>query len=243
MRGPSASECAGFALSTSIARKRFGWSVRISSGITLQGEPADDARAGDRSAADALPRSSPRGERHERGRDDRRARLAEVAGQQEEQPVQVATSVEWRFICTPRSSKLGDARGRGRCGAAPRAPAPRGRRSLGAVGGDRQRREVRQHLLEPVGVGGEPVARHRVLLHQHADHRGEQEGVGAGLHLEVDVGELGGLRAARIDDDQRARRVCAISFSVTRARGMLCESQGFLPRKSATSQCSKSARV
>ena len=37
MRGPSASEWAGFALSTSIARKRRGWSVRISSGITLHG--------------------------------------------------------------------------------------------------------------------------------------------------------------------------------------------------------------
>lgn len=35
----------------------------------------------------------------------------------------------------------------------------------------------------------------------------------------------------------------AISLSVTRARGIECECQGFLPRKSATSQCSKSARV
>ena len=30
--------------------------------------------------------------------------------------------------------------------------------------------------------------------------------------------------------------------SVVRARGMLCENHGFLPRNSATSQCSKSAR-
>ncbi len=35
----------------------------------------------------------------------------------------------------------------------------------------------------------------------------------------------------------------AISRSVVRARGMLCENHGFLPRNSATSQCSKSARV
>jgi hypothetical protein len=34
-----------------------------------------------------------------------------------------------------------------------------------------------------------------------------------------------------------------ISFSVTRARGIECENHGFLPRKNATSQCSKSARV
>ena len=33
----SATECAGFSLSMSIARKRLGWSVRISSGITLAG--------------------------------------------------------------------------------------------------------------------------------------------------------------------------------------------------------------
>ena len=37
MRGLSASECAGLALSTSMPRKRRGWSVRISSGITLAG--------------------------------------------------------------------------------------------------------------------------------------------------------------------------------------------------------------
>ncbi len=36
MRRESASECAGFADSTIIARNRFGWSVRISSAITLQ---------------------------------------------------------------------------------------------------------------------------------------------------------------------------------------------------------------
>ena len=35
----------------------------------------------------------------------------------------------------------------------------------------------------------------------------------------------------------------AMAFSVTRARGIECECQGFLPRNSATSQCSKSARV
>ncbi len=33
------------------------------------------------------------------------------------------------------------------------------------------------------------------------------------------------------------------SFNVTRARGMECECHGFFPMKSATSQCSKSARV
>ena len=37
--------------------------------------------------------------------------------------------------------------------------------------------------------------------------RGEQPGVGAGPHLQVDVGELGGLGAPRIDDDHRPGRV------------------------------------
>ena len=37
MRALSATEWAGLPLSTSIARNRLGWSVRISSGITLQG--------------------------------------------------------------------------------------------------------------------------------------------------------------------------------------------------------------
>ena len=35
----------------------------------------------------------------------------------------------------------------------------------------------------------------------------------------------------------------AISFSVTRACGMEWDCQGFLPRKRATSQCAKSARI
>ena len=37
IRSESASEWAGLELSTIIARKRSGWSLRISSGITLQG--------------------------------------------------------------------------------------------------------------------------------------------------------------------------------------------------------------
>src|SRR5262249_30634691 len=45
------------------------------------------------------------------------------------------------------------------------------------------------------------------LLHERADERREQPGVGAGLHLEMDVGDLGGLGAPRIDHDQAAARV------------------------------------
>ena len=45
MRGLSASECAGLPLSTSIARYRAGWSVRISSAMTLHGTSPEMIRA------------------------------------------------------------------------------------------------------------------------------------------------------------------------------------------------------
>ena len=54
---------------------------------------------------------------------------------------------------------------------------------------------------------GEPVARDEILLGEHADQRREQPRVGARLHLEMDVGDLGGLGAARVDHDQAARRI------------------------------------
>src|SRR6185437_10436877 len=40
-----------------------------------------------------------------------------------------------------------------------------------------------------------------------AEDGGEEEGIRPRAYGQVDVGDLGGLRAARVDDDQRARRV------------------------------------
>ena len=58
-------------------------------------------------------------------------------------------------------------------------------------------------LVEPVGVLGEPRAVDEVLLDEHREERTEAPGVGARAHLKVEVGELGRLAAARVDDDER----------------------------------------
>ncbi len=63
---------------------------------------------------------------------------------------------------------------------------------------------MRQHLFEAIRVLGQPVARQQVFLHEDAQHGREQPRVAARLHLQVDVGQVGGLRAARIDDDEAA---------------------------------------
>ena len=47
----------------------------------------------------------------------------------------------------------------------------------------------------------------QALLDQHGAHRREAPGVGARAHLEVEVGQLGGLGAPRVEDDHRTRRV------------------------------------
>jgi hypothetical protein len=90
----------------------------------------------------------------------------------------------------------------------------------------------------------EPSPVDEALLHdRRGDHRREQPGVAARAHLQVEVGELGGLGAARVDDDHRPRRVAAISLSVVRACGMPWLCHGFLPTNTATSACSKSPRT
>jgi hypothetical protein len=47
----------------------------------------------------------------------------------------------------------------------------------------------------------------QVLLDHHRHQRGEQPRVGAGPYLQVDVGQLGGLGAPRVDDDHASRGV------------------------------------
>ena len=73
----------GCALSTIIARKRFGWSVRISSGITLHGhQAADDALRRRPGVRAPLAASPPTGSADARCAGSSPPRLAEVAGQQ-----------------------------------------------------------------------------------------------------------------------------------------------------------------
>src|SRR5437867_4313104 len=115
MRCESASECTGLLLSTIIARKRLGWSVRISSGMTLNGM----------------------------------------------RPV--------RMRCPP----------------------------TGLV-------RPRPHWLRRAGALVDERVVDEILLHEHAEQRAQAAGVRAGAYLQVEVGQLRGLGAARIDDDQRA---------------------------------------
>ena len=55
--------------------------------------------------------------------------------------------------------------------------------------------------VEPGDVGGDEVAVVEALGEDHAHHAGEQRGILARLHLEVDVGAACQLGAARIDGD------------------------------------------
>ena len=62
-------------------------------------------------------------------------------------------------------------------------------------------------LLDPVRVLGQPSVVGEPLVDEHADDRGEQVGVATGLHRQPYVGEVGGLGAAGVDHDHRARVV------------------------------------
>ena len=59
----------------------------------------------------------------------------------------------------------------------------------------------------PARALGQERAIHAARLDQRREQRGQAEGVRAGPHLEEEVGQLRGLGAARVDHDQRARRV------------------------------------
>ena len=58
------------------------------------------------------------------------------------------------------------------------------------------------HLLCTVGVRGQEVVVHEVLLDEDREHRRQQPGIGARADLQVEVGEVGGLGPARVDHDQ-----------------------------------------
>ena len=58
-----------------------------------------------------------------------------------------------------------------------------------------------------VGVARQPRVVDEVLLDQHRAQRRQAPGVGARAHLEVEVGQVGGLGAPRVEHDHRAGRV------------------------------------
>ena len=72
------------------------------------------------------------------------------------------------------------------------------------VVGDRDRAESGRHVVVAARVLIHPAPLHEALLDDHGAQGGEAPGIGAGLHLEVEVGEVSGLGLARIDHDHRA---------------------------------------
>ena len=145
-------------------------------------------------------------ERHQRGGDVLGALLAEVAGEQPDQAVQVADQGGVPVHLHPEVFEAGDALAvrdhEGR--AANQGLLDPGAR---AVVGDGHRRQRGAHGFDAVGVRVEEGAVEEVFVHEDGGHRGEQPGVAAGLDLQVDVGELGGLGAPGVDDDHRAVRI------------------------------------
>ena len=112
IRCESASEWAGLPVSTISARNRSGWSVRISSGITLHGiSPAMIRDAGDRGDG-RLPAPRGRASADERRRRVLRAGLAEVAGEQPHQLLEVADERRVAVHLDAEVLEHGDALGR-----------------------------------------------------------------------------------------------------------------------------------
>ena len=72
---------------------------------------------------------------------------------------------------------------------------------------DRDRAERLAHGLEAIGPVSKELVIDQILLHEHGEQCGEHERVTAGTHLQVMIGHRGGLGPARIDHDQRARRI------------------------------------
>jgi hypothetical protein len=248
MRGLSGRECAGFALSTIIARKRPGWSVRISSGIDIAGIRPVMIRcpAHGRSTVVRPPPPPP-------------PRLAKgewmfippffpklPASRYTSFSRYELDSVLWGDCWIPRSSKIDtlDARG----------DAPRGLAHPRSRGTPPGRNTPPRRRPPKCGLDARLEARWRAdrdprqsVRSSSTEHRRPSRRaprVRARAHLQVHVGHLRRLGAPRVDHDQRPRGVfAAISFSTTRARGKPWDCQGFLPTNIATSACSKSGAV
>ena len=95
------------------------------------------------------------------------------------------------------------ARRRRRCAGRPPARRPRPRRRSRSSGPRRPRRGAPRTSSTPVACSPSQRVVGQALLHHHRADGGEAPRVGAGPHGEVVVGELGGLGAARVDDDER----------------------------------------
>src|SRR5262249_33156583 len=82
--------------------------------------------------------------------------------------------------------------------------------------------DLAQHIEERRSAGGvllQILMRDEILLHEDGEDRAEAESIGTRTHLEMIVGELGGLGAARGDDDKYSMRVVG-NLAQRRARGL-----------------------
>ena len=188
------------------AQAAAGRSVRISSAIELPGispvmiRSPRDRRLGV-AAEVAAELAMPRVDVH-------RPRAAEVAGQQEQQLLEVGVERRVRRLLDAEVLEDRDARGLRDAAARSRARGPRRRRSASAVLGDRHARELgEQRARRRVACAARKSSSSSSSSTSTASSAARQKASVPGPHLQMEVGQRGGLRAARIDHDQRARRI------------------------------------
>ena len=135
-----------------------------------------------------------------------RTRLAEVPGQQPEQLLEVADERRVTVHLHAEVLEDGDAR---RAGEPPCRGADEllGDAADGTPLRDRHGGQRRGDLVEPGGPLGQPCPVGESLVEDDRCHRPDEPGVAPWAHPQVEVGELGRLRAARVDHDHRPRGV------------------------------------
>ena len=235
MRGLSASECAGFAALDQHRAKALRMVGQDLLGDHVAGrEAADDARAGHRRAArPAAPRSPPAASGTSGVGQVGGARLAEVAGEQRSAagagrtPASSAGSSARRG---PRSSRRSRPR---RSGAPPRAPAPRGCRSARSSRRPASASKCGSTSSSPSACApSQSRAIRSSCTSTPSIAASSQASVPGFTWRWMSASSAVSVRRGSTTMRQRAGSF-AISRRVTRARGMLCECHGFLPRKNA----------
>ena len=135
-------------------------------------QSTDDARPGDRRAPRVGFGAGAAEQRHHRRRAVGRALFAEIAGEQDEQFVQVGHQRGMAVHLHAEVFEAGHAAGRGQAaGGIPDLIF--GYPTFVAGRGHIERGKMRQHLVQTLGVGGQPILRQQVFLHQHRDHRAQ----------------------------------------------------------------------
>ena len=199
----SASEWTGLPDSTSIARKRSGWSVEDLVGDHVaRHETGDEPVAGDRrdGSPPPLPAPPPPTERGEaRCAGSSPPVHAEVAGEQDDQLLEVA--VERRVRRHLDAEVLEDrhaAGGRADHVGGRRAPAASATPRLGARLGDVDpRRGASRSSSRPLACSASQVVVDQVLVDEDREQRGQAgRRRRPGCRLEVDVGQVGRSRCA-----------------------------------------------